>query len=794
MKAEEIRDIAIDSAQVYYNYLDDEKKGTQEVQVIELTYLNRSDMLLKLRLSAKLFNIESIFFRNLKNNKEYSVLEIRVIEYDYDKNIILVKPIESIHEELDDLNKDDIIVISDLKFLIERVRKWYEINGSNINLPIVNSSYVHKADEIEYLTDLRPTLDQQEAIENILNHPFSYIWGAPGTGKTQFVLSYVVLNYINRGDRIAIFAPTNNSIEQVLRGVIQMTDNAGVSRKDIIRLGTPSRKFAEDYPQVCELKGIQHNIDIIDKQIDILERVFKYKKSVDEIEILENCISFFESITTFLAELNTNQTKYNQIVERQIKKEIDIKYINQKLIETEKDENKILKKINSLENKILGILSFGATKHEKKLFEIKTKLIEIKKEIDFENYLLDKIKEDLQASKDIIDTSIMQINCVFSKIKTYVKLAGNEISDTINQISIQNWKKKKEEICLFIDEKQKALSIDKHLKEEYDDQSSNNILCDIEKLKTDRIKIAETSTKERLKSVKVVACTLDGYIGRYYNEKLDVKHIFLDEAGYANIIKAVTLFNHRVPISFLGDHMQLPPVCEIDDSSIINNDKYQNMFLWSQSAIYTESLFSKNRDECLQQYLKNINLSSHYMSKTCLTTTHRFGETLAKVLDKHVYKVNFKSAGGHEETHISFINAPKLTGMKRASILEAEYIKKIVSKLKSAQTDFIILTPYKNQVKLLGINLPEERNALKILTVHGSQGREWDTVILSVVDTADKWFVDSQCLISKGLNLVNTAVSRAKKELIIVCDTEYWKNQNDQLISDLLRSGNEIKL
>lgn len=124
MKAEEIRDIAIDSAQVYYNYLDDEKKGTQEVQVIELTYLNRSDMLLKLRLSAKLFNIESIFFRNLKNNKEYSVLEIRVIEYDYDKNIILVKPIESIHEELDDLNKDDIIVISDLKFLIERVRVY----------------------------------------------------------------------------------------------------------------------------------------------------------------------------------------------------------------------------------------------------------------------------------------------------------------------------------------------------------------------------------------------------------------------------------------------------------------------------------------------------------------------------------------------------------------------------------------------------------------------------------------------------------------------------------------------
>ena len=92
------------------------------------------------------------------------------------------------------------------------------------------------------------------------------------------------------------------------------------------------------------------------------------------------------------------------------------------------------------------------------------------------------------------------------------------------------------------------------------------------------------------------------------------------------------------------------------------------------------------------------------------------------------------------------------------------------------------------------LRLPEEMNELKILTVHGSQGREWDTVILSVFDTSDKWFVDSQCQLSKGLNLINTALSRAGKNLVMVCDTGYWKNMNRQQISDLIMNGEEYTM
>ena len=140
MTQEEIRAIAIDSANSYYNYLDQNGKGVQEVDVFEISYLESRDLLIKLRLSAKLFDTEAIFFKNYKNGKKYDSVEIKVIEYDSDKNMLLIKPSETIRSEFTSLNNSDLKVISDLKFLIQRVKTWYELNGSEIALPIIKSN------------------------------------------------------------------------------------------------------------------------------------------------------------------------------------------------------------------------------------------------------------------------------------------------------------------------------------------------------------------------------------------------------------------------------------------------------------------------------------------------------------------------------------------------------------------------------------------------------------------------------------------------------------------------------
>ena len=76
-----------------------------------------------------------------------------------------------------------------------------------------------------------------------------------------------------------------------------------------------------------------------------------------------------------------------------------------------------------------------------------------------------------------------------------------------------------------------------------------------------------------------------------------------------------------------------------------------------------------------------------------------------------------------------------------------------------------------------------------VYTIHKSQGQEWDTVFISVVDTENMFFTNTNNKISRGKQLMNTAISRAKKNLIIACDVNYWKSQDNQLITELIDIG-----
>ena len=100
-------------------------------------------------------------------------------------------------------------------------------------------------------------------------------------------------------------------------------------------------------------------------------------------------------------------------------------------------------------------------------------------------------------------------------------------------------------------------------------------------------------------------------------------------------------------------------------------------------------------------------------------------------------------------TEIFYINSPKLERPKqRYSSTEVDSIVSYVYEIKEEDIPYGIITPYKDQKKALN-------NAFfgkeEVLTIHGSQGREWDIVILSVVDTTNKWFTNSKCTKSNGL-------------------------------------------
>ena len=140
---------------------------------------------------------------------------------------------------------------------------------------------------------------------------------------------------------------------------------------------------------------------------------------------------------------------------------------------------------------------------------------------------------------------------------------------------------------------------------------------------------------------------------------------------------------------------------------------------------------------------------------------------------------------------LTCLNAVKDTNdLRRTSLNEVVAIRRYLTENAGRLGSYVILTPYRKQLDLLGKYMPEERKDMNILTVHKSQGREWDTVILSVVDTRDMWFSDSKNRISRRLNVLNTAISRAKKRIVIACDRSYWIAQRGQLLSEIVRTCN----
>ncbi len=698
MSPEEIKQLCISSCKSYYDYLEKSGRGLNEIDVWGIEIVDHYQRIVNLRLSKKIFDAETIFFRFEGDDNKYDTSQIAVLEYDVEKNMLYIEPGAELFQRFINIRNGQLKVIADMKFLVQRVNNWFDQKGSDLKLPAGKSPIEHLATNFPFSEFPRPGEDQVAAVQAILTRPFTYIWGAPGTGKTQLVLANVIIQYVKNNRRCAILAPTNTALEQVMRGVLRMSDAAGIPRDKFLRLGHTSKSFAQQYPEVCENFGISTQRLQIEKQMRVLKSVLK-KESAGADQTLAKL-----------------------------------------------DEG--LQKLKELK----GLLEIAAENTSGK--NTSQKLI---------RKLLKEIKE------------AVSVNPLTEMIVKHLEPEG--VSVAINQLGSFINTQKKEEAVIQAKAAEFALLPEHDLK---------NMLTGLEETRN-KLK----GSNERAHNAAVVAATLDSYIFRFIEDDLKVEHLFLDEAGYACAVKAMPLMKNDIPVTFLGDHLQLPPVCEMNDMEM-QDEKQRDTFVWSKSAIHLPELFDRSRQSAYQAYMNNEEWLNGKMHRVDLRHTHRFGKNLAAVLNEYVYKNGFSSHSQRGETEIYFVhvetNVPQPRGLNdkptRESEAEAIAIKQFIET--TGLADYAVLTPYTNQVKLLGKLMPRDRNEGRILTVHGAQGKEWENVLLSIVDTDKKWFTDSQYAKSRGLFLLNTAVSRAKKRLVIFGNYYYWKKQHGQLIKGLL--------
>jgi len=779
----EIREFCLNQCHTYYEYIKQftEHHGKTATHVHSINQLDET--LFEIKLEKPIFNFDTTYFKNNISGEYYfNNKDLLVKEYDHKNKLLYLKIIKE-DINFSELQAHQFFVINDLLFLITNLIDWYDKNGKTLSLSNIKPKVdAYKSDNL-YDTTLND--NQKQAINTIFNNTYSYIWGPPGTGKTRAVLSCSIINYINEDKKVLIVAPTNVALEQILYGVIENTEKLGISKNKFLRVGVPSKKFLEEHSEICEVRGLETEISSIENELKILNKVIKFREGKEITSDLENINYLLADIIDLKENIKSYETKKENLqpllnlITQPLKK---YHYLNNsKIIKDaifKRKDNSCVNYNEELieENKLSEVVNISCLRNEIK--RIDNKINDISKQI---LEILNKAKSFTKSQKihneifkDLDDNNIQEKrNLIIEKI------------NTLNNWSIK-WKKDIEDIVKLYNDELINEALDEHHKV----FEMNKLKNRIKKIELKRNTLLEQTTKLRIQGSQIIAMTIDGYIQYTLKDSITADHIFCDEAGYMSNIKAITLFRNNCPITFLGDHMQLPPVSEVrnDDLNVI-----RKTFLWSQSSIFFESIFiQKHEKELFEEYLNTITPNYQLAKQANLNFTHRFGNNLAQVLDKFVYKFGFKSAS-QNSTEIISIHAPSnpIDVYERSNQWEVDLIKKFL--LNENIEDFAVLTPYNKQVQLLKKKLGRKYYE-NIMTIHKSQGSEWDTVIFSVVDDSPAgsgkrgaFFTNSLNHKFNSLNLINTVVSRAKKRLIIVSNENFWlRDVEKQLIGNLI--------
>lgn len=584
----------INATSIYYEYLQNHNLGCEQLQILGI---NIQETIIKFFIKAKFVNTDSLM---LDVCGRYTPLSEEagfcVLFYDEKTGILAIECLDFALLEKIEKHKNDIKLFSDLKFLIRNLEMFFE-NAKSFALPTKNpplnqnpltqnplsptksnpsqSPSTAQNQHIDIDSSFTPkdylNAEQKSALMCALSEPFSYIWGAPGSGKTQVVLFEALLYYIYNGLPVCVLAPTNSALEQVLIALISKFDTLGLNREKILRLGTPSNAFLEKYTEVCDPQVLQ-------------------KKAKD---------SLFSS----------------------------------------------------------------------------------------------------------------------------------------------------------------------------------------------------TTPKARLKEALLIGMTMDGFIKKHSSLGIDFCHFFLDECAFTPLIKALVLTTQNTPITLLGDHKQLMPICEMPTSQIKGEKIWANLF--NLSSLFLEDFFAHSAEISAPIFSKSqsspLCFTQDNSAKTAfciLRQTHRYGDNLAKILDSHIYHNGLK--GKQENTQIFYIDCPNAIIEDKQNITEARAIATLTKELDKQKSpllsqndfsDFAIITPFIKQKKLLSDCGVSYR---RIWTIHGSQGQEFDTVIFSPV-MLHHHLTDSRN--TNASYALNVAISRIKKRLIIVCDRAYWLRFRGQFLSEILANA-----
>lgn len=373
---------------------------------------------------------------------------------------------------------------------------------------------------------------------------------------------------------------------------------------------------------------------------------------------------------------------------------------------------------------------------------------------------------------------------VLFKIKAFLKYGikdldfyKQDIAKIITTFQARYYRTKQAELLAKIEDIEKYLnSVNKDLLENFCDQSMT-ILKDKLARKYETKNSRKTFNEddlwkepyEVLEEYPVILSTTFSSRNSL-NSDVVYDYIIMDEASQVDIATGALALSCARNAVIVGDTKQLPNV-------VTNDLKAKAKAIFDSFNVKEGYQYTKSFLQSVLDVIPNVTqtlLREHYrchpkIINFCNQKFYR-GELIIMTKDngeEDVLSVIKTVAGNHERNRYS---------QRQIDVIKNE----IIPKYNLDPEESGIITPYKNQVKALS----EEIKDIDEATVHKFQGKEKDNIIISTVDDEISDFADDPYLI-------NVAVSRAKKKLmLVVTGNEQVKEHNITDLIDYIQYNN----
>jgi very-short-patch-repair endonuclease len=249
--------------------------------------------------------------------------------------------------------------------------------------------------------------------------------------------------------------------------------------------------------------------------------------------------------------------------------------------------------------------------------------------------------------------------------------------------------------------------------------------------------------------------------------------VIMDEAGQCSIGYALIPISRGERLILVGDEKQLRPVLSLSheaNRAFMKQHRIPTIYNYNLSSIL---LVMKEVD----QFSKKILLREHYRCK----------RQIIDFCNKKYYGGNLIISDQSDEEAIFILDVPQdhehRPVTKNVATLE---IEKIIQYIKENNIENCgVITPFHNQAIYMKEQFEKEGlSHIPTGTVHLFQGDEKDVILFSLAITKNSskrtygWLKNNE-------ELINVAMTRAKKKFILVCDLTELKSRTSEENSDV---------